>query len=866
LSAPTARRVLRAGLAVIGILAAAAAFAILAGYLTLRASVPRLDGRLAEGGLAAPVTLERDALGVVTITAVNRADLAFGTGFAHGQDRFFQMDLARRLAAGELSELVGRAALDQDLRVRVFRFRSIARRALAQAPPSQRALVEAYTRGVNAGLASLGSRPWEYWLLRVRPAPWASEDSVLVAYAMWWQLQSDDFDRERTRREIDARIGGPACAGGWKCALMFLFPSRTEWDAPNVTDLAALRADDARDHTSPTIPGPDEVDLRGRGADATIRKARVGNATVGNARAGRGGIGDARIGGGEPADIGSNGWAVAGRFTASGAALVASDMHLPLAMPPTWYRVRLRMSGLDLNGLTLPGAPPLIAGSNGEVAWAFTNADGKWLAIRPLACVALDDTTLRTPEGDVALSTVVERIQVRGGADVSLPVRSLARAAGAGGLAANIQVGPAPALLLEADPAAHRCWIGSWVAESPEATNMNLLALERATSVKEVLALAPGLGIPEQNLVVGDSAGHIGWTIGGRVPARPADDASRGDAGSGSGAAAPVGGAPPWLTGDAAPHLYDPAIGRIWTANARSIDDPAALAAIGGEDADVGAQYVLGARGRQIRDALLGLDRPANPGDMLRIQLDDRAVFLARWRDLMLQLLDEAALAGRPARTEMRRLLTAWDARAGVDSVGYRLVRAFHDRTENAAWRMILRSLGIEDEPPAPLQFDGALWSLVTRQPLNWLGAEYPSWRALLLEQIDGVAASLSSRCGDLARCRWGEAHPARIRHPLSRAIPILSRLIDLPTIQLPGDHDMPRVQAGAFGASERFAVSPGHEDRGYLELPGGQSDHPLSPFYRAGFRAWANGQATAFLPGEAEHRLLLQPAGGAVN
>jgi penicillin amidase len=214
----------------------------------------------------------------------------------------------------------------------------------------------------------------------------------------------------------------------------------------------------------------------------------------------------------------------------------------------------------------------------------------------------------------------------------------------------------------------------------------------------------------------------------------------------------------------------------------------------------------------------------------------------------------------------MRGLVAGWDARADVDSVGYRLVRAFHDRTEDATWRMILGSLRIEDEPAPPLQFERALWTLVTRQPLNWLGPEYPSWRAFLLEQIDGAAVSLSRRCGDLARCRWGAAHPAQIRHPLSRAIPILSRLIDLPTIELPGDHDMPRVQDGAFGASERFAVSPGHEDRGYLELPGGQSDHPLSPFYSAGFRAWANGDAAAFLPGQAVHRLLLQPAGGALN
>jgi penicillin amidase len=99
-----------------------------------------------------------------------------------------------------------------------------------------------------------------------------------------------------------------------------------------------------------------------------------------------------------------------------------------------------------------------------------------------------------------------------------------------------------------------------------------------------------------------------------------------------------------------------------------------------------------------------------------------------------------------------------------------------------------------------------------------------------------------------------------RIRHPLSGALPYLARLFDMPTLELPGDHDMPRVQDGAFGASERFAVSPGHEAEGYLHIAGGQSGHPLSAYYRAGFGAWAAGAPLPFLPGSVQHSLLLQP------
>ena len=104
------------------------------------------------------------------------------------------------------------------------------------------------------------------------------------------------------------------------------------------------------------------------------------------------------------------------------------------------------------------------------------------------------------------------------------------------------------------------------------------------------------------------------------------------------------------------------------------------------------------------------------------------------------------------------------------------------------------------------------------------------------------------------------------MRHPLSRAVPLLSRLLDMPTRELPGDHHMPRVQDGAFGASERFAVSPGREAEGYLELPGGPSGHPLSPFYRSGFDDWADGKPTPFLPGPAAHKLVLRSGMPAVQ
>jgi penicillin amidase len=786
-------------------------------YGVLHASLPQLDGNISEAALSAPVRIERDRLGVPTLQATNRMDLSFATGFVHGQDRFFQMDLSRRLGAGELSELLGAGTLELDKRTRLFRFRRVAREALRLLRPDQRALIDAYARGVNAGLGSLHSRPWEYWALGSAPARWQPEDSFLVMYAMWWDLQASGFHREILRRELNARMGGTVCESGWKCGLRFFYPSRTTWDAPDddTTGTAAAEA-------TIEVPTADVLDIRRAGNRRDAAPVRAGR---------------------DPA-AGSNGWAVAGRLTASGAALVADDMHLGQRVPIVWYHARMRTvatetePALDLNGATLPGTPMLIAGSNGNIAWGFTNSRGVWLDVVQLPCTSIDGDDLHTPSGPVHLSLVREEINVRGAASIWLEVKS----------------GPAGVLML-AHPERQSCWFGSWLAQIPTATNFDLMGLERATSVADALALAPSVGMPHQNLVVGDRAGHIAWSIIGRVPTDTGPARSKGLS--------------PWATKQSFPRIVDPANGRLWTANARVTSDPQQEASIGGDDASLGAQYDVAARARQVRDSLLTLQGPATPADMLRIQLDDRALFLSRWRELLLQLIDADGARDQPNRAEFKRLLINWNARASVDSVGYRLVRAFHDRTQQAVWTMLVSTLNIPTEDSSiadagfsvpPMQFEESLWRLVTEQPLHMLATEYRSWREFLLAELDATITELQKNCGELSRCTWGSHKIVRIQHPLSGALPLLAGLLDMPPVELPGDDYMPRVQEGAFGASERFAVSPGHEDQGYFHMAGGQSGHPLSPYYRAGFQEWARGEPLPFLPGPAEHMLLLRP------
>jgi penicillin amidase len=790
------------------VVAAVAALAFGAAWWAMRQSLPQLDGTAAGIGLGAEATIERDARGIPVITARNRADLAFATGYAHAQDRFFQMDLSRRLAAGELSELFGDVALKTDRQKRRFGFRAVARRVMDATPAEQRGIVDAYARGVNAGLAGLKSRPWEYLLLRAAPREWLPEDSVLVVHSMWWQLQwgplRDELDRRRLERAL-AKQGDEAAV---RALITFVFAGHSNWDTPNYgKEARCVQA--ACTASAPVLTAPFPALLKFAGPI----EPRVG----------------------EPAKPGSNNWAVSGQHTRSGVALIANDMHLDLGVPAVWYPARLKIDGaLDIAGVTLPGTPAVAAGSNGHVAWGFTNSYGDFSDARWGKCESAEYGVRQ------------EHFAVKGGKGVEVTYRD----AGAGVVLDGEDYAD--------DVKSGDCLQAAWLANRPEATNFGLLSLEAARGVDEVLALAPTVGIPGQNLVVGDTGGRIAWTLLGRLPRGTGPDRLFGTV--------------EFRDASDHPRIADPPVGRLWTANQRVVSGELE-AVMGDDEVDVGAGgYDIGARARQIRDDLLSLAKPATESDMLAIQLDSRALFLARWRDLLLGLLDEDAMHEKPLRREFRALVSEWRPEASPDAVGYRLVRTFRSTALNALWSSLSTGLlGDTFDARRPSQFESGGFRLLTERPGNIAppgasGENSPpgagAWRQFLLGRLDAAIEESLAACASLAKCTYGEQDPVRVRHPLSRAIPLLSGLLDMPTFRLPGDHHMPRVQDGAFGASERFAVSPGREAEGYLELPGGPSGHPLSPFYRTGFEDWAAGKPTPFLPGPVAHKLTLSPEG----
>jgi penicillin amidase len=311
-----------------------------------------------------------------------------------------------------------------------------------------------------------------------------------------------------------------------------------------------------------------------------------------------------------------------------------------------------------------------------------------------------------------------------------------------------------------------------------------------------------------------------------------------------------------WRTPEEYPRIVDPPTGRLWTANARTIDGETWLAFMGDGGFD------LGARAAQIRDDLFARPK-ATADDMLAIQLDDRALFLTRWRDLLLELLAPSTLEGHPQRAAARKLIEQWSGRAAAEDVGYRVVRTARLQIRKQVFESLTasaRSAHPERKFAPSSQFEGPLWELVSARPQHLLDPKYASWEQALLAAFDESLDALAKDCGEIDHCTWGTANTLRMRHPLSGAVPLLGRLVDMPSQALSGDSAMPRVQGVSFGASERLVVSPGREAQGYFQMPGGPVDHPLSPFYGAGHEAWAKGEPRPLLPGATQHTLRLVP------
>jgi len=757
-------------------------------WALLRASLPQLDGRIELPGLSAPLSLARDSLGTAVLQGENRLDLARGLGFVHAQERFFEMDLSRRSAAGELAALFGPQAVERDQERRLHRLRARLSERLAGMSDADRALLQAYAGGVNAGLAALRVRPWQYLLLRAQPQDWQPVDSLLVIGEMFTMLQSGGIQGGFERALLREKAGD--------ALFDWLTPRGGAWDAAlDGSQLAPL-----------ALPGPELINLQ--------KAAHQPEAVAGlRPRAPE-----------DEAVLGSNNWAVAGSRTADGRAILADDMHLGLGVPSIWYRTQLQIGrgdgALRAAGLSLPGAPSLVVGSNGHVAWGFTNAYGQWFDWIRLPA--------ELPEG--RLRVFEENIAVKGGAARTLRVQ---------------EVDGAPIMkTVQGQRYALR-----WVAHQGEAYNLGVDAFIQARTLEQLLSQARTAGLPQQNMLMADNKGQIAWTVAGRLWS---------DSGLGNRYArfqsldTPARG---WLAPADYPLIQNPKDGQLWTANNRqSAGAWGELIGDGGFD--------LGARARQVRERLS--ERPQHDEASLgAIHLDHEARFIKTWARRI-----EASAAGHAPHAEVLRLLQQWDGQAAADQVGYRLARSVRLHTLDALWLAWTRPLlGAEMQGDEKTRmawkknFEYSAVQALELKPAHLLPPGFSSWQAFERSQVDAAVAELSEGGKlPLAQATWGQANPSRIQHVLSRAIPALAPLLDMPQEPMDGDANLPQVMQQRHGQSQRLVVSPGHEDQGLLSMPGGQSGHPLSPYYGAGHADFMRARPTPLLAGPAQHQLEARP------
>lgn len=770
---------------------------ILMAALLLRGSLPQYDGETVLPGLSATVFVDRDALGSVTITGENRLDLTVAMGYIHAQERFFEMDLMRRQAAGELSELFGTTTLTHDRKARQFRMRARAAAVLNQLPAEQRQLLDAYQLGVNKGISTLTVRPFPYLLTQTRPIAWRNEDSILVIYAMFFTLNESNIYRELKLSKMRAAFSDPV--------YQFLTMHAGNWDAPLSDEPFVL----------PGLPSVEDINLQI--LDEHLFK-------------------DDHIS--TEQTPGSNSFAVSGTL-AGGSAMVANDMHLTLRVPNLWFRSRLIYPSAaspgqlhDITGISLPGVPSIVIGSNRHIAWSFTNSYGDFSDWVRINFDGNDKTHYLGSTGWQSIRNFQETIRIRNAPAEILNI-------------SETEWGPIMAKDHDKTPLAL-----VWTALNPEAINLKLIELEHINTAEQAVKIAQLAGIPVQNFIVGDRSGNISWTLAGRIPARsgnydpqiPSDWTNPNTGWSG------------WLDSEQYPLITNPASHRLWSANSRTVaGNQLELIGNGG--------YDLGARATQIRDSLFTREQFIVE-DLLAIQLDHRALLLSKWYQLLTAILDSADNA-LPWVSDMKRALKDWDGHASSNSIAYRAVRAYRYeviKTVLDGFAAHVRQNDAEFKLPRLSQAESIAWQLIEQQPQHLLPAIYKKWEDLLYLSAQRIAEQMQQD-GGITERNWGEVNAARIRHPLSQKLPAwISRWLDMPGDFLPGDHNMPRVQAPDFGASQRSVVSPGNEEQGYLDMPGGQSGHPLSPYYGSGHANWVNGKPTPFLPGKPEKQMRFVP------
>ncbi len=782
-------------------LASIAAITVGGGFWFLYQAMPQLDGTVKLDRLTAEVRVQTDAHGIPVIDAANRADAVRALGYVTARDRLFQMELMRRKSAGRLAEIFGDMALDSDIKARTYGFHREATAIQAKLPPDHRHYLQSYADGVNSYMAEAGKLPFEFKVLAYQPEPWTPEDSLLVVLGMCETLTAGSERGERMLSVMEKTLPD--------AVVRFLTP-----DTDAYTEQLQKQAESLR----PAQAIPVEALASALTHPPTNKSALAETVQQSDFMAG------------------SNAWAVSAKLTKDGRAILANDMHLGLSVPNVWYRIELNYGDTHAAGLTLPGTPLLIAGSNQHIAWGETNLSGDFLDLVRLDINPANPDQYRVGDQWQRFDEYPETILVKGGAAKQITVK-------------QTRWGPVAIQPLPEQPVAIH-----WVTLDADAVNLNLFDLEQGKTLEQAVKIVNSTGGPQLNVLLADDQGRIAWTLMGKIPKRFGNDglASR------SWADGSVG----WdgyVEPENLPRIIDPPEGMLASANDRRLGKNYPYV--------IGHQFGNGYRAYRITRQLAQMPKMSEQA-MFDLQLDTESEFYAFYQQLALNSLTNQAIAQQPNLAEARDYLSAWDGRADVDSLGFALLVEFRKQLIESVFTPFLSASRQADKDfnYAWTYIDTPLQALLNEKPPQTLpdAAHYRNWDDFILGQLKLSIQQIQARQPEVAlmALNWGKLNKVKHTHPFSKAMPILSGLLDMPGEALPGCAFCVRAAGPSFGASERLVVAPGHFEDAILHLPGGQSGHPLSPYYRDQQNYWLKGLPMALTAGKSEHLLLLQPHG----
>ena len=792
------------------VLFATLALITLALFAYRQASLPDIHGTLKVSGLLAPVDVVRDAEGIPHIYAQSDHDAWFVLGFVHAQDRLWQLEMNRRIAAGRVAEVLGRGALDTD---RFLRTLGVGRNAAAivhHLDASTRTALESYAAGVNANLdlrreSSRLSMPPEFLLTGAPfPEPWTPADSIGWSTMMAWDL-SGNWTTELLRMRLAQKLTK-------KQIDEFLPPYREPF---------AAEAGDGGKADAP-LETVDYTALYRSLKQTTAQLSRAADAAP-----------PCLIEG-----MGSNNWVVSGARSTSGKPLLANDPHLGLSAPALWYFAHLHSPNLNVIGATLPGLPFVVLGHNDRIAWGFTNTgpDTQDLYIEELRKASSEITQVRAPDGWRDLDVRSETIKIKGEPDVTLIVRTSRHGPFVSDVSKSI--GEAAGALGGADVKRYAIAF-AWTALMPDDKTVQAgIGLNRARNRDEFISALRDFHSPQQNIVYADVDGGTGFIAPGRIPVRKPDNDLKGQAP-----------APGWdarydwmgfVPFDKLPQRFDPPEGRIVTANHKVVPD--------GYVPFLTSEWAPPYRARRI-EALIDAKPQHDLASFSAIQADRRSLAAAE----ALPVLMTTAPSSATARAAMDRL-ARWDGTMDAE----RPEPAIY-----AAWMRELSRLVYADELGPDLfavyweqrhvflvnvlrNVDGqGRWCDDITTP------EIETCAGLQTRALDLALADLVKRLGpDLDRWKWGALHPARSEHRPFARVPFLSDVFDL---RVPTGGDTYTVNVGRYNIrdeQEPFVNKHAASLRAIYDLADleqsrfmhstGQSGNRLSPLYANFVERWA--------------------------